>query len=84
MLCDAFVVLEPVEDRVEATIRFAGDAGDAMLLAGNQFVAASAACGNYVCSLPDPPAAREASARQRIACASAQYRRRRPAGSTRH
>ncbi len=46
----------PVEDRDEVTIRFAGDAGDAMQLAGTQFGAASVACGNDVTTLPDPPA----------------------------
>jgi 2-oxoglutarate ferredoxin oxidoreductase subunit alpha len=46
----------PVEDLDEVTIRFAGDAGDAMLLTGNQFGNASAACGNDVSTLPDPPA----------------------------
>jgi 2-oxoglutarate ferredoxin oxidoreductase subunit alpha len=39
----------------EVTIRFAGDAGDAMQLAGNQFSGACAAAGNDVCTLPDPP-----------------------------
>jgi 2-oxoglutarate ferredoxin oxidoreductase subunit alpha len=48
--CDAVVELE------EVTIRFAGDARDAMLLAGNRFGSAAAAGGNDVSTLPDPPA----------------------------
>jgi 2-oxoglutarate ferredoxin oxidoreductase subunit alpha len=48
--------LGPAEVLDEVTIRFAGDARDAMLLAGNQFGNASAACGNDVSTLPDPPA----------------------------
>jgi 2-oxoglutarate ferredoxin oxidoreductase subunit alpha len=45
----------PVEELDEVTIRFAGDARDAMILAGNRFGNASAACGNDVSTLPDPP-----------------------------
>lgn len=40
----------------DATIRFAGDAGDGMQLAGAQFAAASAWFGNDVVTLPDAPA----------------------------
>ncbi len=40
----------------DATIRFAGDAGDGMQLVGAQFTAASAHCGNDVQTLPDFPA----------------------------
>jgi 2-oxoglutarate ferredoxin oxidoreductase subunit alpha len=47
---------KPAEVLDEVTIRFAGDARDAMLLAGNRFGSASAACGNDVSTLPDPPA----------------------------
>jgi 2-oxoglutarate ferredoxin oxidoreductase subunit alpha len=46
----------PVEELDEVTIRFAGDAADGMQMAGNQFGAASAACGNDVNTLPDLPA----------------------------
>src|SRR5260370_25374470 len=47
---------DPVAELEEVTIRFAGDAGDAMQLAGNQFGNASAACGNDVHILPESPA----------------------------
>lgn len=40
----------------EATVRFAGDSGDGMQLAGTQFTTASAAAGNDVVTLPDYPA----------------------------
>lgn len=40
----------------EATVRFAGDSGDGMQLAGTQFTTASAAAGNDVVTLPDFPA----------------------------
>jgi 2-oxoglutarate ferredoxin oxidoreductase subunit alpha len=40
----------------EVTIRFAGDARDAMVLAGTRFGAASAASGNDISTLPDAPA----------------------------
>ncbi len=50
----------PGEPRVEqvrtATIRFAGDSGDGMQLAGTQFTHASAIFGNDVATLPDYPA----------------------------
>lgn len=45
-----------LQDLDEATIRFAGDAGDGMQLAGAQFAAASSHQGNTVCTLPDFPA----------------------------
>src|SRR3977135_2810553 len=44
------------EDLVSATIRFAGDSGDGMQLAGTQFTNASAVLGNDVSTLPDFPA----------------------------
>jgi 2-oxoglutarate/2-oxoacid ferredoxin oxidoreductase subunit alpha len=47
---------DPAVELDEVTIRFAGDAGDAMQLAGNQFGNASAACGNDVHILPESPA----------------------------
>lgn len=46
----------PVEEIDEATVRFAGDAGDGIQLAGSQLAAASAALGNAVGSLPELPA----------------------------
>lgn len=46
----------PIEEIDEATVRFAGDAGDGIQLAGSQLATASAALGNSVCSLPELPA----------------------------
>src|ERR671924_700536 len=39
-----------------ATVRFAGDSGDGMQLAGTQFTNASAILGNDISTLPDFPA----------------------------
>ncbi len=39
-----------------AVVRFAGDSGDGMQLAGNQFTAATAAAGNDLATFPDFPA----------------------------
>lgn len=47
---------EAVVEIDDATIRFAGDAGDGMQLVGAQFTAASSSCGNDVRTLPDFPA----------------------------
>ncbi len=51
---------EPVshlsEDIDSATIRFAGDSGDGMQLAGTQFMTTSAILGNDISTLPDFPA----------------------------
>jgi 2-oxoglutarate ferredoxin oxidoreductase subunit alpha len=44
-----------VQELDEATIRFAGDAGDGMQMAGAQFASASALFGNGIGALPDPP-----------------------------
>lgn len=46
----------PVQELDEVTIRFAGDSGDGMQLAGTQFTTASAVLGNDICTLPDYPA----------------------------
>ena len=46
----------PIQERDELTIRFAGDSGDGMQLAGAQFTSASALFGNDVRTLPDFPA----------------------------
>lgn len=43
-------------DRINAVIRFAGDSGDGMQLAGTQFTDTSAVAGNDVATLPDYPA----------------------------
>jgi 2-oxoglutarate ferredoxin oxidoreductase subunit alpha len=45
-----------IEERATATIRFAGDSGDGMQLAGTQFTNTSAVFGNDVSTLPDFPA----------------------------
>src|SRR4051812_29797619 len=45
-----------VQDLDSVTIRFAGDSGDGMQLAGTQFTNASAILGNDISTLPDFPA----------------------------
>ena len=40
----------------EATVRFCGDSGDGMQLAGTQFTSTSALAGNDVATFPDFPA----------------------------
>jgi 2-oxoglutarate ferredoxin oxidoreductase subunit alpha len=45
-----------LEERESVTIRFAGDSGDGMQLAGTQFTNASAILGNDISTLPDFPA----------------------------
>ncbi len=45
-----------VQEIPSATVRFAGDSGDGMQLAGMQFTDASALFGNDVATLPDYPA----------------------------
>jgi 2-oxoglutarate ferredoxin oxidoreductase subunit alpha len=45
-----------VEEREAVTIRFCGDSGDGMQLAGTQFTNASAILGNDISTLPDFPA----------------------------
>ena len=45
-----------VRELVEATVRFAGDSGDGMQLAGTQFTNTSALAGNDVATFPDFPA----------------------------
>lgn len=47
---------KPVEALEHAVVRFAGDSGDGMQLAGTQFTTASAAVGNEVRTFPDFPA----------------------------
>src|SRR5213080_4150847 len=46
----------PAQRLESATIRFAGDSGDGMQLAGTQFTNASAILGNDISTLPDFPA----------------------------
>ncbi len=45
-----------VEDRERVVVRFAGDSGDGMQLAGSRFTDATAALGNDLATLPDFPA----------------------------
>lgn len=47
---------KPIEQLAAAIVRFAGDSGDGMQLAGTQFTNASAIFGNDICTLPDYPA----------------------------
>jgi 2-oxoglutarate ferredoxin oxidoreductase subunit alpha len=47
---------QPAEERESVTIRFAGDSGDGMQLAGTQFTNASAVLGNDIATFPDFPA----------------------------
>src|SRR5882757_1432595 len=47
---------KPVRELDSAVIRFCGDSGDGMQLAGTQFTNVSAAFGNDVSTLPDFPA----------------------------
>jgi 2-oxoglutarate ferredoxin oxidoreductase subunit alpha len=44
------------EERERVIVRFAGDSGDGMQLAGDRFTAATAAMGNDLATLPDFPA----------------------------
>src|SRR5947209_5816387 len=46
----------PVQELESVTIRFCGDSGDGMQLAGTQFTDASAIFGNDISTLPDFPA----------------------------
>jgi 2-oxoglutarate ferredoxin oxidoreductase subunit alpha len=46
----------PTQELESVTIRFAGDSGDGMQLAGTQFTNASAILGNDISTLPDFPA----------------------------
>jgi 2-oxoglutarate ferredoxin oxidoreductase subunit alpha len=46
----------PVQEVEEVTIRFCGDSGDGMQLAGTQFTNTSAILGNDISTLPDFPA----------------------------
>ncbi|MBS0207587.1 MAG: 2-oxoacid:acceptor oxidoreductase subunit alpha [Planctomycetes bacterium] len=49
-------VEKPIRDIEEATVRFCGDSGDGMQLAGTQLTNTSALLGNDVATLPDFPA----------------------------
>ena len=45
-----------VKERDEVIVRFSGDSGDGMQLAGNIFSTVSATVGNDICTFPDYPA----------------------------
>lgn len=47
---------KPIVDLVQATVRFCGDSGDGMQLAGTQLTNTSALVGNDVATFPDFPA----------------------------
>ncbi len=47
---------KPIKPLENVTVRFAGDSGDGMQLAGTQFTDTSAAIGNDISTLPDFPA----------------------------
>ena len=47
---------KPVEERTDVAVRFAGDSGDGMQLAGTQFTRSSAIFGNDISTFPDYPA----------------------------
>jgi 2-oxoglutarate ferredoxin oxidoreductase subunit alpha len=47
---------KPVSTLEEATVRFCGDSGDGMQLAGSQFTNTSALAGNDIATFPDFPA----------------------------
>ncbi len=49
-------VAAPIQERDRVTVRFAGDSGDGMQLAGNRFADATAVFGNDFSTLPDFPA----------------------------
>jgi len=46
----------PVEEKERVVVRFAGDSGDGIQLAGDRFAAATALIGNDLVTLPDFPA----------------------------
>ncbi len=50
------VLEKPIEQLEEATVRFCGDSGDGMQLAGTQFTTTSALAGNDIATFPDFPA----------------------------
>src|SRR5512134_2032783 len=47
---------KPVTELADATVRFCGDSGDGMQLAGSQLTSTSALLGNDVATFPDYPA----------------------------
>ena len=57
-----------VEERERVVIRFAGDSGDGMQLAGSRFTDATAMLGNDLATLPNFPAEIRAPAARSPAC----------------
>jgi len=55
-VADKTLTIPPPEQRDRVVIRFAGDSGDGMQLAGSRFTAASAAFGNDLVTFPNYPA----------------------------
>src|SRR6201987_5116963 len=55
-MADTAANQRPVVDLDRAVIRFAGDSGDGMQLAGDRFTTSSALFGNDLSTLPDFPA----------------------------
>src|SRR5436309_11121505 len=51
-----FDVTKTTEEKERVVVRFAGDSGDGIQLAGNRFAAATALIGNDLVTLPDFPA----------------------------
>jgi 2-oxoglutarate ferredoxin oxidoreductase subunit alpha len=49
-------VSKPIEEREQVTVRFAGDSGDGMQLAGSRFTDATAVIGNDLATMPNFPA----------------------------
>jgi 2-oxoglutarate/2-oxoacid ferredoxin oxidoreductase subunit alpha len=49
-------VTKTIEEKERVVVRFAGDSGDGIQLAGNRFAAATALIGNDLVTLPDFPA----------------------------
>ncbi len=58
---------KPVRELDSATVRFCGDSGDGMQLAGTQLTNTSALAGNDVATFPDFPAEIRARAEPRRA-----------------
>src|SRR5258705_10154453 len=56
MAVDTFRSPKRIEERERVVVRFAGDSGDGMQLAGLRFTDATAAFGNDFATLPDFPA----------------------------
>ncbi|MEA2294740.1 MAG: 2-oxoglutarate/2-oxoacid ferredoxin oxidoreductase subunit alpha [Solirubrobacteraceae bacterium] len=56
MALDQHRVVKTIEERERVIVRFAGDSGDGMQLAGSRFTDATAVLGNDLATLPDFPA----------------------------